>query len=1506
MRNGAWPKEKKSGIKPLLVLVLFLASALSLSYSYHCRPSDESFYYSNNPIFKLSYNSEFEPDFSNVLVQFVDRSGHSVTVPYEILSKRDYVWAVLALGRTPGKDQHIVASASPGSGYQEQESGDFSGSTGGNRPERKNFPDRGDANNTSTNAGNGGNATFFRPWDGRVRISEAVSDAEGNRLETEIMFISESDSSAVYWNRGYCHSHEIPAGAYTIKIRPKNHPIESITIRNFNIDADVNQIIDLDEPDESVVEGPPGVRFTELYAVNPKADVSGTFTARAKGSRVYKCADWDFESRACLGEWKNILNVTPGEYYTIEFNSTDPAYGEGSDYFTLRSITVDGEFEDWEAVLSNPNNVIEDGIQGVNDNDAGQTADRDLTLYAFTWDEDYLYSYFRRTSSGNRVVQLLLYIDTDNDGLLESSDRVVRYRWPNNGQWDSYLYNYSPSNASGDPITGDGVNEPGGVAGETSLESSIQGGCANNIKVETRINWSSLNLTPGSPVQFHVSSALGSGTNLPGQIEDNLNSLNTLLVDVEIFPDNEGAGYNGDTVYYNHTVTNLGNANDTFDIKTTGTIPGFAVNLTYANGTPLADSDNDTRPDTGILGPGESVNITLAITISGASSGDIDETFVTATSSTNAGVSDSAKDATSIGAVVIYPSRSGRIINGSTVVYNHTVVSNLPGNNTINLNAASNNSYVVNLTYVNGTYLSDSNSDGLVDIGNVSQGTSVPIQARISVPAAALIGSQDITTVAALQASDNTVNSSVNDTTTVSPPIDIYPNRTGVVAVTGYIFYRHTVVNSLNVSDTADITNSSSRNWSVTYFDLDKVTPLNDTDGDSIPDTGPISPFGGTRDIYVRVHVYPPLVPDDTEDITNITVNSSIFPSESDFVSDNTTARLLITFEDAAHTRFEDLFNNTQTVYANSYGLSAYKKVYYMWYDSNGTLVRQSPALDVDSNDEAADQLQLNASLPVGQYSVYIHNDKNGNVISTEYFEVFGVANVTVVSPNGGEYWSGNRTIYYNITDNSGQNLSVTIQYSQNNGSSWSNITTVILNTTNCSFDPSLQCVEGQFNYTWDTTTVSDGTQYLVRIVANNTYFTGSDDSDGVFTIDNSGCRIIDSPGSYSLGSNALGAPFNASEVAGIGWACIKIASSDVGFDCIGYNITNDGTSDAAGIVVNGSVSVNYTNVTIRNCPGVSGYQEGIYVHQTSDNTVDNSSSFSNTADGLLVFNSTNISFLNNNAYNNSAYGICLNQSSGGNLTGNNITGNGAGGAVIDSFSSFNSLDSNYICFNGFDLSGKGSNNSGQMDRCDSFSGWSENGHLGCTYTCSDFWHRFFGNINGSIVLTHSAAIQYVYSWTFSEAQLYFTDADESINWGQLQAIGRNTTNGTSSDDFIELDNALNGTGFPDNINSTYSSDGSAPLETGNYAVFSKQISHVPLANSSVFNTSFKTGILWDAGDGGSEYSNALNQSTVWVVKANQSTPDTFGTYGFLVQVPYTLSTSEPNNDAIAIYAGFQ
>jgi len=120
---------------------------------------------------------------------------------------------------------------------------------------------------------------------------------------------------------------------------------------------------------------------------------------------------------------------------------------------------------------------------------------------------------------------------------------------------------------------------------------------------------------------------------------------------------------------------------------------------------------------------------------------------------------------------------------------------------------------------------------------------------------------------------------------------------------------------------------------------------------------------------------------------------------------------------------------------------------------------------------------------------IYAIGGESGRQVVEEYvpFNYEEVPTVTVVSPFGGEYWSGTSTITWTTTDPQGDPLTYTVYYSPNGGQTWTQLATELT-------EPS---------YLWDTTTVVDGTNYLIKVVASDGTHTGVDVSNAPFEIAN-------------------------------------------------------------------------------------------------------------------------------------------------------------------------------------------------------------------------------------------------------------------------------------------------------------------------------------------------------------------------------------------------------------------
>lgn len=148
--------------------------------------------------------------------------------------------------------------------------------------------------------------------------------------------------------------------------------------------------------------------------------------------------------------------------------------------------------------------------------------------------------------------------------------------------------------------------------------------------------------------------------------------------------------------------------------------------------------------------------------------------------------------------------------------------------------------------------------------------------------------------------------------------------------------------------------------------------------------------------------------------------------------------------------------------------------------------------------------------------------------------------------------------------------------------------------------------------------------------------------------LENNGCPSpITSPGTYVMDGNYLGAPNSASPLGGT--ACVKISAPNVVFDCNGFNITNNGTAGTTyGIMVNSTA----LNATIRNCPGISGYTNGVMVHSADNAYIANSVAFNNSIGFAADAGAYYAVFTNDTARDNGNSGFNLTTAHYSNVTG--------------------------------------------------------------------------------------------------------------------------------------------------------------------------------------------------------------------------------------------------------------
>ncbi len=243
---------------------------------------------------------------------------------------------------------------------------------------------------------------------------------------------------------------------------------------------------------------------------------------------------------------------------------------------------------------------------------------RDLKKFSYTWDNTNLYMFVRRFASSSNSTNWWFYLDTDNDGLMESGEPALEVSWSgSNGNTNRMLYTYSAARSGGDPLvcpatgansvadgwcpvagTADGYRMPGSITGGTGIGSTYAGGATSasgndadggslaGLVMETSIPWNTIK--PGAsgpvPLGFHISSS--NSTNLPSQIVDNMNgpgggsgggsiAFTDLAINKMVNPATLSGG---DTFSYTLQVTNDGPSNAT-NIEVTDSLPSGTTYL---------------------------------------------------------------------------------------------------------------------------------------------------------------------------------------------------------------------------------------------------------------------------------------------------------------------------------------------------------------------------------------------------------------------------------------------------------------------------------------------------------------------------------------------------------------------------------------------------------------------------------------------------------------------------------------------------------------------------------------------------------------------------------------------------------------------------------------------------------------------------------------------------------------------------------------------------------------
>jgi len=190
-----------------------------------------------------------------------------------------------------------------------------------------------------------------------------------------------------------------------------------------------------------------------------------------------------------------------------------------------------------------------------------------------------------------------------------------------------------------------------------------------------------------------------------------------------------------------------------------------------------------------------------------------------------------------------------------------------------------------------------------------------------------------------------------------------------------------------------------------------------------------------------------------------------------------------------------------------------------------------------------------------------------------------------------------------------------------------------------------------------------------------------------------------------------------------------------------------------------------------------------------------------------------------------------------------------------------------------------------------SFDEWNETNNKISKNISVGAWEIFYGNIlsTSKKALENNDSFGLLrWSADFKSGNIYVVDYNSNINWNQLKAIGKNTTEGDSSNDFSEIDSVLGMTNFNDSVYNLFTDSGT-PKNTTSFRVFGNLISSVPIINSTN-NTNFVTGILWDSSDDtNEEYDSNEKEDLIFITEINKNKRGAYGTYDYEIRVPAKL-----------------
>lgn len=524
---------------------------------------------------------------------------------------------------------------------------------------------------------------------------------------------------------------------------------------------------------------------------------------------------------------------------------------------------------------------------------------------------------------------------------------------------------------------GDGNGSIGGGTGSgihymTSVPVKCQSeaGAGGNLYIPFVVSWDQQASPTGGMCNSNADPVPGtkSKCNSPTVVQG---SVAVVVVPAITMTDGKTTLSSGDATSYTIIITNTTGATLGGIVFTDPLVTGIAANslsCSAAGGASCpASSTVAAMQGAGITIPTMPVGGSVTFTVNAILTGNPGDSRTNTAYATVGGQSNSASDSdTIVSTIAILPvtqAKSG--VKSSVIPYTYTLWNFGASTDTITLAAVSSKGWTVALSPTSIT---------------LAAGASATFTLNVTIKPSAAVGDVDTTTMTATSGNDPSKTATAKAITTATTVLTLTPSNKGNGGPGASVYYTHRVQNNDSSRTSISLANvlaGTCSGWTSALYQSDKATPL------ASPATVAVN--GGFLDFVLKVTI--PTGATVTSSCTaTLTAAYASGAASSVSVTDVTTVKRLLLYQDPGYTTEQYTYPTGNNVYAKTYGLTNGTPYYYKWLNPSGTVLRTSP---ITSNLVALpDTYTIPDAGPLGTWTIQLWNNSTNTIFEQSNFYV--------------------------------------------------------------------------------------------------------------------------------------------------------------------------------------------------------------------------------------------------------------------------------------------------------------------------------------------------------------------------------------------------------------------------------------------------------------------------------------------------------------------------------------